>query len=292
MKQWIQSAKFAVYDALDVPGGRFLLAGAAAAYATLRLRKRCSVTHDQHWVQRFPTGTIVEPRLTLYTLEQIDQWSSDLWMHAYQPGDGDVVVDVGAGTGWDTLAFSRRVGPRGRVVSIEAHPAIFACLQRMCGENRLDNVTLVHAAITGSAGDVLISDAQDHLGHRIVGIDRGVPVRGMTLDELCHSLRLNRIDLLKMNIEGAEKQAIRGMQETIRQASHVCIACHDFAVSLLAAPELETKDEITAFLEENNFCITSRVNDPRPWVRDFVYAVNRAPASTTRGVSSPLHQPA
>src|SRR5580704_6488548 len=184
-RRWMQTAKFALYNALDTPGGRYVLAGFAAGYATVRIGKLCYVSYDAAWIQRFPTGTIVEPRLTLYTLDEVEASSRDFWMHGYEPSAGDTVVDVGAGTGWDTLAFSRKVGPRGRVISIEAHPKTFACLARMCQENRLDNVTLIQAALVDRKREVRISDAADHLGNRTVAVDGGVSVPGITLDCMC-----------------------------------------------------------------------------------------------------------
>jgi FkbM family methyltransferase len=274
IKPWTR-LKFAVYEALNHRQFRFLLATFAAGYATLRLRKVCRVTHEGAWIQRFPAGTVVEPRLTLYTFDQIEASSSDFWMHSYIPSPGDTVLDIGAGTGWDTLAFSRKVGHRGRVISIEAHPWMFACLERMCRENKLENVTLIQAAVMDRECSVLISDAGDHLGNRTVSVDAGISVRGTTLDQICGSLGVDRIDLLKMNIEGAERFAVEGMTEVIARTRHACIACHDFIAVEGGPPDLRTKSEVKTFLEQHNFATTSRSNDPRSSVRDFLYAVNR-----------------
>jgi FkbM family methyltransferase len=283
----LQKVKFAVYNALDTSGGRFVLASLAAGYATVRTGRLCSVSYDGAWIQKFPTGTIVEPRLTLYTLDEVEGSSRDFWMYAYEPAKGDTVVDVGAGTGWDTLAFSRKVGPGGRVIAIEAHPKTFACLERMCKENRLRNVTLIHAALMDRVCDVHISDAVDHLGNRTVAINEGVSVPGVTLDGICKAFALPRIDLLKMNIEGAEKYAVEGMTEALRAIRHVCISCHDFAAAELGCPELRTKSQIVSFLRERNFVLQSREKDPRASVRDFVYASNASRAVDTHSVISP-----
>ena len=75
-------------------------------------------------------------------------------MYQYVPREGDTIVDVGAGTGWETLLFSRTVGMSGRVISIEAHPRVFRCLSKMRAANRLENVTLVQAAVADQEGEV------------------------------------------------------------------------------------------------------------------------------------------
>jgi FkbM family methyltransferase len=272
--EFMRKTKLIAYRALNRPSLRFILALFAAIYATVRVRKLCSVTHDGEWVQRFPSGTLVEPRLTLFTLEQIEKSACDLWMHQYLPGEGETVVDVGAGTGWETLVFSRRVGKSGRVISIEAHPRVFSCLSRMCAENRLENVTLIHAAIMDHGGEVLITDGADHLENRIVGTDSGIPIPGITLDQVFRSMELPKVDFLKMNIEGAERTALAGMREMVRRTRYVCISCHDFAANEGYPEVMRTKSEVIAFLRENRFSIFMRQSDPRPAVRDYVYGLN------------------
>lgn len=258
-------------------GLRWILTATAGVYSTLRVGRLCKVSYREgNWIQTFPSGTLVEPRLTLLTLSQIDALARDLWMFGYIPRKGDIVVDVGAGTGWETLVFSRQVGKPGRVVSIEAHPAVFSCLSQMRGTNQLNNVTLIHAAITSQECDVVIADGPDHLGNRIVGVNSGSTVIGTTLDQLLESLQLPRVDLLKMNIEGAEKSALAGMKEMIRNTRHVCISCHDFVADGGGPNEMRTKSDVVAFLEQNNFSIVLRTSDLRPFVRDYVYGVNRA----------------
>lgn len=267
--------KLSVYKALNTSGLRFILAMLAAVYATVRVRKLCRISHEGDWVQRFPSGTLVEPRLTLLTLRQIQESSRDLWMYQYVPAEGETVVDVGAGTGWETLFFSRRVGKLGRVISIEAHPRVFSCLSRMCEENQLENVTLIQAAIMDRECSALISDFEEYVGNRIVRVDSGISVVGTTLDRIFQSLRLSQVDLLKMNIEGAERYALVGMREMLRSTRHICISCHDFAAIEGGPEEMRTKAEVIAFLEQNDFSVFLRESDPRPFVRDYVYGLNR-----------------
>jgi tRNA G46 methylase TrmB len=70
------------------------------------------------------------------------------------PQRGDVVIDVGAGRGEDTLTFSRAVGRTGRVIAIEAHPLSFKILQRFCLLNELSNVTLLPFVLLDKPGTV------------------------------------------------------------------------------------------------------------------------------------------
>src|SRR5439155_25321193 len=189
-------------------GLRFILTASAATIATIRVGKLCKVSYEGEWVQRFPSRTLVEPRLTLWTPKQIERLTSDLFMYQYLPREGDTIVDVGAGTGWETLLFSRSVGKSGRVISIEAHPRVFRCLSKMRAENRLENVTLVQAAVADHEGEVQLSDSPEHEANRIIGVASGIRVAWTTLDYIFRSQDLSRVDSLKMNIDEAERLAL------------------------------------------------------------------------------------
>ena len=196
-------------------------------------------------------------------------------MFRYTPKTGDIVVDVGAGTGEMTLLFSRRVGSAGRVISIEAHPRMFHCLQETCTRNHLENVVLLNYAIMDSDARVLISDRAANRTNDILEANSGLPVHGCTLDKVIESLDLPRIDFLKMNIEGAERMAIEGMSETIKITRNVCIFCHDFLAVQEGRDEMRTKSAVIAFLERNGFDMTIQEWDPQPWVQDTVYGFNK-----------------
>lgn len=144
--------KHSLYKLLNRAGLRSILTASAATIATVRVGKLCSVSYEGEWVHRFPSCTLVEPRLTLWTPEQIERQTSDVFLYRYLAIEGDTIVDVGAGTGWETLFFSRSVGMSGRVISIEAHPRVFRCLSKMSAKNRLENVTLCSCRRGGSRG--------------------------------------------------------------------------------------------------------------------------------------------
>jgi FkbM family methyltransferase len=264
----------ALYNLFNYPGLRPLLAAAGTSYASFRNKSLCWVHYDKAWVHEYPAGVIVEPRLLLDTLSDKRQKTKDFFMHQYTPQVGDTVLDVGAGTGWETLFFSQMVGAEGRVISIEANPRVYFCLQKMCRRNKLDNVTLMNCAVAGEERVVNISDKEDYLTNEMLR-NVGLPVLGRRLDEIIDTLNLGRVDLLKMNIEGAEGLAIKGMAKMIQRTRHVCICCHDFLAAKRGQEELRTKSSVTAFLQQNGFAISLRETDHRPWVSDCVYGYNR-----------------
>jgi FkbM family methyltransferase len=269
----INKLKHSLYKVLNRPGLRSVLTGLATIAVTVRARQLCKVSYEGEWVQRFPSCTLVEPRLTLWTPKELERLFFDLWMHQYRPMEGDTIVDVGAGTGWETLFFSRGAGASGRVISIEAHPRTFRCLSKMCKKNRLENVTLVQAAVADQEGEVQLSEPDLHEASSIIGVDSGIRVVATTLDSIYRSLELLRVDFLKMNIEGAEKLALPGMGEMVQKTRNVCISCHDFLAEEGGPNDLRTKAAVISFLKRNGFAVSLRESEGR-WLGDFVYGKN------------------
>jgi precorrin-6B methylase 2 len=70
----------------------------------------------------------------------------DVIIQYFHPKEGDVVVDVGAHIGRYTIIASKRVGPNGKVIAIEADPSNFEMLNRNVQLNRLANVTTLNYA--------------------------------------------------------------------------------------------------------------------------------------------------
>lgn len=257
---------------LDRPGRRGLLVVPGSVWVSATYRSPCIVRwRDGSWIHHYRDASIPHATLgraappAVFTRE-----ARDLFLYAYTPRPGDVVFDLGAGIGAEALLFSRLVGPTGRVVSVEAHPRTYRRLVDLCRANGLDNVTPLQLAISGTDGEVSLADLEVHLQNRVVS-DGAIRVPARRIDTIAAELGIDRIDLLKMNIEGAERDAVRGLGALVERTHNVVISCHDFL-----SDELRTKEEVRAFLVEHGFEVTSRDDAPEPWTRDYLYGVNRA----------------
>src|ERR671924_1621149 len=149
---------------LDRPGLRFLLVVPGSLWVSFMYRAPCIVYwRNGAWIHRYRGAKI--PHAGLGRAAPPDVFTAearDLFLYEYTPHAGDVVLDVGAGVGAETLLFSRLVGAAGRVVSVEAHPRTFKRLTDLVAANALTNVTLVHAALSDAEGSVVISDLPEH----------------------------------------------------------------------------------------------------------------------------------
>jgi len=201
--------------------------------------------------------------------------ATDCWFYVYKPRPGDLIIDAGAGKGEDAIVFSRAVGPTGKVLAIEAHPVTFRCLRLFCELNHLRNVATTNFAIIDGARPVAIQNLKGWQASSIVALDAkdSLRVSGVVLDELVERESVRHIDFLKMNIEGAEALAIRGMEQTLRITRALCISCHDFRADSGEGEFFRTKRLIQGAVERAGFRVVLRDTDPRPDVANQVNAV-------------------
>lgn len=131
---------------------------------------------------------------------------------------GDTCLDVGAFQGDLTLVMSRLVGPKGQIVTFEANPLILERLTNNCISNFLTNVFLVHGAVWHKSNEWLqFFDNGAASRIDIKSTERSedlIPVKSISLDDFLAS---NKIipDVVKMDIEGAEKHALRGFANNL-----------------------------------------------------------------------------
>ena len=261
---------------LDRPGRRWLLIVPGSLWVTAKERAPClTYWRDGEWVHRYRGARIPHAGLgraappTVFTAQ-----ARDLFLYHYEPVAGDVVFDVGAGIGAETLVFSRLVGPEGRVVAIEAHPRTFARLQRLVDANGLANVTTLQVAVSDADGTTAISNSQTHV-RNTTGAD-GIDVPARRIDSIAQELGIREVDLLKMNVEGAERAALPGAGEALARTHHVVISCHDFLADDGGDESLRTKQFVLGFLRDRGFALTTRDDAPDPWTRDYVYGSRTA----------------
>lgn len=135
-------------------------------------------------------------------------------------GVGSCFVDVGASIGYYTVLAGRIVGPAGRVIACEPGPQNHSMLLLNVTVNELSNVTLHRVAISDTTGILAYSRQQDN--GSISPFD-GEPsalsvhdlIEAIPLDELLASVA--RIDVVKVDVEGAEGKVLHGADATIRR---------------------------------------------------------------------------
>jgi FkbM family methyltransferase len=137
---------------------------------------------------------------------------------------GDVVLDLGANVGFFTLTAAALTGAGGHVIAYEPLPRNVAALRANIAVNRLSYVEVVEAAVSDRDGEAILnineSDQEASLVH--AATKRRVIVRTVTVDAEMRRLGLTP-DLIKIDVEGAEEDAVRGMLVTLRRARPVIV---------------------------------------------------------------------
>ena len=149
-------------------------------------------------------------------------------------GPGMVVVDVGANWGYFTLVCAHLVTGRGRVIALEPHPRLAAMLADNVQENRLPQVAahrLAAGARSASATFVGFDEGGGNWGvSRAAHAAEVADFESATvaIDTFLDDCKVGRVDLIKIDIEGAEGDAIRGMADGLarHRYRYALLECH------------------------------------------------------------------
>jgi len=139
---------------------------------------------------------------------------------------GMTFVDVGAHWGYFSLIAAQRVGALGRVLSVEADPRLFVTLSRNVKTNALGQIEPIHVAAAAEVGTLRMSgyrEVDDNWGvsrlrgsSEVTADPTDFDVSTASIDSLLDQRKVQRVDVLKMDIEGAEALALRGMESGLR----------------------------------------------------------------------------
>lgn len=123
------------------------------------------------------------------------------------------VIDIGANVGYYTLHLATLVGNKGKVFAFEPDPLNFSILEKNIHLNNFKNIILVNKAVSNSSSKtILFQNSFNAGGHSIIkteNADKKIIVETITLDEYFKNFS-NKIDLVKIDVEGAEYQVITG----------------------------------------------------------------------------------
>jgi FkbM family methyltransferase len=152
-------------------------------------------------------GIEVEPRTKLYSLVRA----------------GDVVFDVGANVGEVLLNSARLTGERGQIFGFEINPRTYQRCLHNIGLNSFPNVRLFGVGLGSRKGSLTLGspNARNSGQDRVVrgggagDSSQGIAVEVTTMDAFVAEQRIERLDLVKIDVEGFEMDVLRGAQRTL-----------------------------------------------------------------------------
>lgn len=207
-------------------------------------------------------------------------WEPNLTSYlSHRLGAGDTFVDVGANSGWFSLLAAHRVGPSGRVVSVEAAPPIAERLRANIALNGFDQVRVVVSAAGREAGEVeiVLGPAEQTSITRVrkatgpaTALAERVPCDVLT--KLLTPAEISTARVVKIDVEGAEFDVVAGLGPHLGEFREEC----EFVVEVgpdradssddaRALMETFRQQGYTAYALPNSYDIsTYRVNQPTP----------------------------
>jgi FkbM family methyltransferase len=190
--------------------------------------------------------------LGLYAKGIYEPLETSIVEHLVTPGD--VVLDIGAHIGYYTLLFSSLVGESGKVFAFEPDQANFRVLEKNVAINRLSNVTLVQNAVSNLNGIAQLyvsrSNSGDHQMYRSDSERPAVDVASLQLDSYFDN-EVHDISFIKMDIQGSEWAALRGMERLVGRLPRLRIMTEFWPSGLVRAGA--DPAEFLAWFSRNGF---------------------------------------
>ncbi len=151
-----------------------------------------------------------------------DEYGFDL------PFSPETIIDAGANIGMASIYFVHRY-PKAKVIAIEPEPSNFAVLAR--NTRPYPSIVPVQAALWNRDGEISIGSREPNSGVKgkdgfVTHDGPGTRVRALTLQTLMREMRITSVDLLKVDIEGAEKEVFE-VCDWMRAVRCLMIELHD-----------------------------------------------------------------
>jgi FkbM family methyltransferase len=152
-------------------------------------------------------------------------------------GAGSVLFDVGANLGLCALPFSTIATDTGRVVAVEPGRRTAADLRAAVQLNDRANIEVIEAALGNARGEATLLDPGWNASGAFVSLEtspaaalhelssdvEALSVRVMTLDDVVEQRSSNRVDLVKIDVEGFESRVLAGSTRTLERFRPVCV---------------------------------------------------------------------
>lgn len=224
-----------------------------------------------------PVRLEVEPHLSFFlnpldvvpvTILRSGTWQPEVWQSLQSAlGPGSVFFDVGAHIGYFTIKGAARVGDTGRVVAFEPNPETLKLLNDNVTANRAGNITVEPIACTDKEQTLTFYAAavqntgMSSLSRKNAEVEgsaapKAYVVRGRPIDDVVRELNLDRVDAIKVDVEGAEVLVLRGTVETLKRF-HPKLVIEEIPDEL--ANFQTSMDDLTSLLHKAGYNHTRRL---------------------------------
>lgn len=170
--------------------------------------------------------------------------------------NGDIILDVGASIGWYSCKISETVGENGKIIALEPNPENFKYLKKNIDKNNLKNIIPLNLGVWSSKKKmILILEKYSSILRNLNKSSKNkakIDIDLDTIDNIVLKLKLDKVNLIKMDIEGAEIEALKGAKYTIGHQKRISLM---IAAYHKTSSGKETYKTLVPFLEKLNYKI-------------------------------------
>ena len=219
--------------------------------ASILLKKSVNVYFDgEDWIYKLNKSAAVSS--VNYYDPNFNYFDLDLFFFNYIPKKGDVIVNLGVENGSEIPEFCDHVGYKGKVYAIEADPLCCRRLEKLKKILNLNNLTIINMAVGSNEQMVKLSQENNELSNSIVVNEKVknkyIKVKQKRLDQILEPFNELKINYVKSNIEGSEKELLIGLNKSKLLIENWCISCHDFK-----GIEYKSYDFVLSWLKKSGY---------------------------------------
>ena len=190
----------------------------AVANAALRALTPAVVERYGACIHLNPNDPVVSGAVVLRVYERPE---TRFFLQTIRPST--TFLDIGANIGYYSALALARIGPRGRVIAVEPDPEAFVYLRRTVAANGEDRARLVNKGLADAPGTLrLYRNLSNRGDNRFYANDLAggnIEVEVARADDVLASLGIERVDFIKMDVQGFEGKVLSGLERTIHNSA-------------------------------------------------------------------------
>jgi FkbM family methyltransferase len=195
----------------------------------------------------------------------LDKLCTNYYYKHYLPKENDTVVCIGAGLGHEAIWLQNQISNL-RYVGVEIQPYLYELLSNTFKE--VDNFTACGYAINNDNQNLSLSSAADYTA--VTTESKGyIEIHSINWDSFLDKYKLQHINLLQINIEGAERYFLPTINN-YQNIDHIIVSAHDFRANRGDGEYFRTRDFVKNYLESIGYLVISCGNKPRQ--QDWLFA--------------------
>ena len=154
-------------------------------------------------------------------------------MNGFPSKKDSVIVDLGANEGFYVLK-AKEIAPNSKIIAVEPNPTAFRVLKKNVKINRLKNVITLNKAVTSKNGKIKFEIVK---GRSEVGSVKvyekyrknlkKIKIDSITLENLCRRYKIDKIDFLKIDVEGSEVDILKSSKRVLPRVKKAIIEYHN-----------------------------------------------------------------